>query len=114
MKDFKAKFEEWWEAGKEYFTKELEKNLVQHRVDEKIMRYKLEAYQKNFLDFICGSPTSTEVSGQNEKIETGANEIAQEEEVHTKESKDFKSGATQEEVQLEIPQDLKGGGQEAK
>jgi hypothetical protein len=28
MKDFKAKFEEWWEAGKEYFTKELEKNLV--------------------------------------------------------------------------------------
>ncbi len=78
------------------------------------MRYKLEAYQKNFLDFICGSPTSIEVSGQNEKIETWADGIAQEEEVQTKESKDFKSGAIQEEVQLEIPYDLKGGGQETK
>jgi len=28
MKDYEAKFEEWWEVGKEYFTKELEKNLV--------------------------------------------------------------------------------------
>jgi hypothetical protein len=54
----------------------LEKNLAQHRVDEKNMRYKLEAYQKNFLDFICGSPTSIEVSGQNEKIETWADGIA--------------------------------------
>jgi hypothetical protein len=62
MKDFEAKFEEWWEVVKEYFTKELEKNLVQHRVNERIMKYKLEAYQKNFPIFICGSPTSTEVS----------------------------------------------------
>jgi hypothetical protein len=46
MKDSKAKFEEWWEVVKEYFTKELEKNLVQHRADERIMRYKLEACQK--------------------------------------------------------------------
>jgi len=28
MKDSKEKIEEWWEVGKEYFTKELEKNLV--------------------------------------------------------------------------------------
>jgi len=36
--------------------------MTQHKVDERIMRYKLEAYQKNFLDFICGSPTSIKVS----------------------------------------------------
>ncbi len=59
MKDYEAKFEEWWEVAEEYFTKELEKNLAQHRIDERIMRYKLEAYQKNFPDFICGNPTST-------------------------------------------------------
>jgi len=28
MKDFKVEYEEWWEVIKEYFTKELEKNLV--------------------------------------------------------------------------------------
>jgi hypothetical protein len=28
MKDFEAKYEEWWEVTKEYFTKELEKNLA--------------------------------------------------------------------------------------
>jgi len=28
MKDFKVEFEEWWEVAKEYFTKELEKNLA--------------------------------------------------------------------------------------
>ncbi len=44
MNDFEAKFEEWWEVVEEYFIKELEKNLVQHKVDEKILRYKLEAY----------------------------------------------------------------------
>jgi hypothetical protein len=62
MKDSKAKFEEWWEVVEEYFTKELENNLVQHRADERIMRYKLEAYQKNFPDFIYDSPTNTKVS----------------------------------------------------
>jgi hypothetical protein len=61
MKDFEAKFEEWWEVAKEYFTKELEKNLAQRRVNERILKYKLEAYQKNFPYFICGSPTSTKV-----------------------------------------------------
>jgi hypothetical protein len=28
MKDFEAKYEEWLEVAKEYFTKELEKNLT--------------------------------------------------------------------------------------
>jgi hypothetical protein len=62
MKDSKAKYEEWWDVAEEYFTKELEKNLAQHRIDESILRYKLEAYQNNFPDFICGSPTIIEVS----------------------------------------------------
>jgi hypothetical protein len=26
--DFEVESKEWWEVGKEYFTKELEKNLV--------------------------------------------------------------------------------------
>jgi hypothetical protein len=47
---------------KEYFTKELEKNLAQHKANERILRHKLEAYQKNFPNFICGSPTSIKVS----------------------------------------------------
>jgi len=41
-----------------YFTKELEKNLTQHKIDEFFLRYKLELIKKNFLDFIYGSPTS--------------------------------------------------------
>ncbi len=28
--------------------------MAQHRADERIMTYKLEAYQKNFPDFFCG------------------------------------------------------------
>jgi len=70
MKDFEAKSKEWWEVVEEYFTKEFEKNLAQHRTDEKILKYKLEAYQKNFIDFICGCSTSTNVSSHDEKIET--------------------------------------------
>ncbi len=62
MKDSKAKFEEWWEVAKEYFIKESDNNVAQHRANERFLRYKLEVYQKNFLDFICGSPTSIEVS----------------------------------------------------
>ncbi len=34
MKDFEVEFEEWCEVTKEYFIKELEKNLVQHKVDD--------------------------------------------------------------------------------
>jgi hypothetical protein len=51
----------------EYFRKEMVKNLAQHRTDEKIMKYKLEAYQKIFLDFICGGPTSIEVRMKRQK-----------------------------------------------
>jgi hypothetical protein len=28
MKNYEAKYEEWWEVAKEYFTKETKKNLV--------------------------------------------------------------------------------------
>jgi hypothetical protein len=43
IKDFETKSEEWWEVAKE-----LEKNLVQHRVDERILRYNLEVIKKKF------------------------------------------------------------------
>jgi hypothetical protein len=62
MKDSKEEFEEWWEVVEEYFTKELKKNMAQHRVNEIIQRYKLEVYQKHFPDFIYDSPINTEVS----------------------------------------------------
>jgi hypothetical protein len=81
MKDFEAKSEEWWEVVEEYFTKELENNIVQHKVDERIIRYKLEAYQKKIPNFICGSLISIEVSGQDEVIKARPNGIAHEEEV---------------------------------
>ncbi len=44
MKDFEVEFKEWREVAKEYSTKELQKNLAQHRADEKNLKYKLEAY----------------------------------------------------------------------
>jgi hypothetical protein len=81
MKDFEAKSKKWWEVVEEYSTKELEKKLAQHRVDEKITRYKLEAYQNNFLNFICGNPTSIEVSNQDEETEVGLNGTIEEEEL---------------------------------
>ncbi len=59
----------------------MEKDLVEHRIDEKIMKYKLEAYQLNFLDFIYDNPTSIKAFGQNEENEVGPNGTAQEEEV---------------------------------
>ncbi len=55
----------------------------------------MEAYQKNFLDFICGSPTSTKVLGHDEEIEARPNKITQEEEVQTQEPKDLINGAKQ-------------------
>jgi len=67
--------------------------LVQHRVDERILKYKLKVYENNFLDFICGNPTNIEVSCQNEEIEARPSGIAQEEEIQIKESQDLKSGA---------------------
>ncbi len=97
MKDFNAKFEEWWEVVKEYFTKELENNIAQHKVDEKILRYKMEAYQNNFPDSICGSPISIKVTGPDEEIEARPSGVAQEEELKIEEPQDLKSGVAHEE-----------------
>jgi len=49
MKDSNAKSKEWWEVAKE-----LEKNLAQHRVDERNLMYKLEIYQKKFQSLFVG------------------------------------------------------------
>jgi hypothetical protein len=38
IKDFEEKYEEWWEVVEEYFTKEMENNLAQHRADENILK----------------------------------------------------------------------------
>jgi hypothetical protein len=67
VKDSKVEFEEWWEVTKEYYTKELEKNLAQHRANEKIMKYKLEVYQKSFPNFVYGNPTSIEALDKDEE-----------------------------------------------
>ncbi len=110
MKDPEVESEESWEVAEEYFTKELEKDLAQHKADERILRYKLETYQKNFPKFIYNSPTSIKVSGQDVENEVGHNEATQEEEVQTREPQDLKSGAIhEEEVQLEKPKTLKEG-----
>ncbi len=97
MKDFDAKSKEWWEVTEKYFTKELEKSLAQHRVNERNLRYNLEIYQKKNLDFVCGSLTNIKTSNQDEKIEARPRGIAQE-----------------DEVQIEKPQELRVGGQEKK
>jgi hypothetical protein len=96
MKDFEAKSKEWWEVAKEYFTKKMEKNLAQHKTNEKIMRYKLEAYQKKIPNFICGSSTSIEVLNQDEETKVGPSGTSQKEEMQTEKPHDFKSGAVQE------------------
>ncbi len=44
MKDYDAKFEEWWEVAEEYFAKKLVKNLAQHKANERNLMYKLEIY----------------------------------------------------------------------
>jgi hypothetical protein len=46
MKDSDVESKEWWKVAKEYFSKELEKNLVQRRTDERTYKYKLEVYQR--------------------------------------------------------------------
>jgi hypothetical protein len=81
LKDFEVEYEEWWEVAEEYFMKELEKNLAHHRTNERILRYKLEAYQKNFPNFTCGNPISTEVSNQDEETEAGPSGTIKEEEI---------------------------------
>ncbi len=71
--------------------------------------------KNNFLDFICGSPTSTQVLSHDEEIEARPSGTAREEEMQTKEPKDLRSGAVQEaKIQLKKPQDLEGRGQEEK
>jgi hypothetical protein len=67
MKISKVEFEEWREVVEEYFTKKLVKNLAQHKVYERIIRYKLEACQMNFPDLICVNPINREVSNQDEE-----------------------------------------------
>jgi hypothetical protein len=67
MMDSDVKSEEWWEIGKEYFAKELEKNLTRHKADERNLRYKLEIYHKKIPKFVYGSPTSIETLGQDEE-----------------------------------------------
>jgi hypothetical protein len=47
--------------------------MAQNRANEFFLRYKLEVYQKNFLGFIHGSPTSAKVWSQDEKIKAGLN-----------------------------------------
>jgi hypothetical protein len=97
MKDSNAESEDWWEVVEEFFTKELEKNLAQHRSNERILKYKLEAYPKKIPDFICGNPTSTKVSSQDEEIEVGHSGTIHEEEMQIEESQDLRSGAIQDE-----------------
>ncbi len=45
------------------------------------MRYNLEAYQKNFRNFIYGSPTSAKISDKDEKTKARPNGTTQEKEV---------------------------------
>ncbi len=61
------------------------------------MKYKLENYQKNFLYFVCGNPTSTKALGQDEETETGPNGTVKKEEVQIEEPHDLRSGTTKEE-----------------
>jgi hypothetical protein len=51
----------------------LEKNLAQHRTDEKNLRYKLEIYHNFFLKFVYGNPTRSNTLGQDEETEVGPN-----------------------------------------
>jgi len=55
--------------------------LAQQRVNERILKYKLETYQKNFPNFICGSPTSTKVLSHDKATKIRPNGTAQEEEI---------------------------------
>jgi hypothetical protein len=48
MKHSTPKFEEWWEVVEEYFAKELEKNLAQHRVMRESLSTSLSKESSNF------------------------------------------------------------------
>jgi serine phosphatase RsbU (regulator of sigma subunit) len=76
MKDFEVEFLKWREVVKEYFTLELENNIAQHNANEKILRYKLEAYQKKTPNFSYGSLISTEALSQDEETKARPSGIA--------------------------------------
>jgi hypothetical protein len=63
----------------------LEKKLAQHKADDKKYIYKFKVYQKTVLDFVCGSPTNTKTSCQDEENESRPNGMAQKEEVQVEE-----------------------------
>jgi hypothetical protein len=54
----------------------------------------LEVYQRNFADFVCGSPTSMKASGQDEETKARPYGIVQDEEVWIKEQQDLRGGIT--------------------
>jgi hypothetical protein len=85
MKDFDVEFKEWWEIIEEYFSKELEKNLAQHKGDERTYMYKLEVYQRTFIDFICGSLISTKALNQDEENEARPSGTTQKKDVQVEE-----------------------------
>ncbi len=96
MKDSNSKSKERWEVAEEYFAKELEINLAQHIADERNFKYKLEIYQRNFPEFIYGSPTTIKTSGQDEETNTGPSGTTEEEEEQIEESQEFKGGDQEE------------------
>jgi len=78
MNNSNAKFEEWCEVKNKYFSKELEKNLAQHKADERMYKCKLEVYYKTFLDFVYGSLISIEALSQDEENEARPSGTTQE------------------------------------
>jgi hypothetical protein len=76
----------------EYFAKELEKNLAQHRANERNLKYKLEIYYIFFPKFVFGNPISTKTLSQDEEAEARPNGTIQEEDVWIKEIKELKRG----------------------
>jgi ribosomal protein L32E len=91
----------------------LEKNLVQHKTNERIMRYKLEVYEKKNSFHLWQSNKYRGIAPR-WRDKSRANGITQKKEIQIKESQDLKRGTTQEEVHPKIPYDLKGKGQEEK
>ncbi len=77
MKDFDVE-SKWWEAIDKYFSKELERNINQHRANERTYEYKLEAYQRTFPYFVCGDPTSIKALDQDEDNEARPSGTVQE------------------------------------
>ncbi len=92
MNDIDVESKEWWEVVEEYFGKELEQNLAQHKAYEKSFKYKLEIYQKKIPEFIYESPTSIETFNQDEEIETWPDRKDEEEEVQTKKPHELRGG----------------------